>query len=194
MTPLSIMSREQLVHELIAPPALFSSLSVAEASTGNQSILPANEAACLQHKLAVAREILLRDLCAPLTRSNLLHSPDTVREWLTLHYCQAEHEIFTVLYLDVKLRLIRADDLFAGTLTHTSVYPREVVKQALSQNAASVIVAHNHPSGVAELSSADSQLTRELKQALALVDVRVLDHFIVAGTASPLSFAERGLL
>lgn len=193
MQSLSFMSREQLVHELIAPPALFSSLSVAEARTGNQSIFAANDAACVQHKLAVAREILLRDLCAPLTRSNLLHSPDTVREWLTLHYCQAEHEIFTVLYLDVKLRLIRADDLFAGTLTHTSVYPREVVKQALSQSAASVIVAHNHPSGMCEPSEADRVLTRSLADALGLVDIRLLDHFVV-GCDQVYSFAEHGLL
>ena len=98
------------------------------------------------------------------------------------------------LWLDAQNRLIKADELFSGSLTSTSVYPREVVKAALANNAAAVILAHNHPSGVAEPSSADEMLTRNLKSALALVDVRVLDHFIVAGNAQPLSFAERGLL
>jgi DNA repair protein RadC len=97
------------------------------------------------------------------------------------------------MFLDAQNRLIAADELFRGTLTQTSVYPREVVKAALKHNAAALILAHNHPSGVAEPSNADELLTRNLKQALALVDVRVLDHFIVAGNAA-LSLAERGLL
>ena len=96
--------------------------------------------------------------------------------------------------LDSQHRLIVAEELFRGTLSQTSVYPREVVRRALTHNAAAVVLAHNHPSGVAEPSRADEMLTRELKQSLALVDVRVLDHFIVAGAAPPLSFAERGLL
>ena len=96
--------------------------------------------------------------------------------------------------MDAQNCLIAAEELFHGTLTQTSVYPREVVKKALWHNAAAVVLAHNHPSGVAEPSNADQLLTRELKQALALVDVRVLDHFIVAGQNQPLSFAERGLL
>jgi DNA repair protein RadC len=98
------------------------------------------------------------------------------------------------LWLDAQNRLIRADELFTGTLTQTSVYPREVVKAALANNAAAVILAHNHPSGVAEPSPADEMLTRNLKASLAMVDVKVLDHFIVAGNGTPLSFAERGLL
>jgi DNA repair protein RadC len=98
------------------------------------------------------------------------------------------------LWLDAQNRLLRAEELFTGTLTQTSVYPREVVKAALACNAAAVILAHNHPSGVAEPSRADEMLTRSLKEALALVDVKLLDHFIVAGNAPPLSFAERGLL
>jgi DNA repair protein RadC len=96
--------------------------------------------------------------------------------------------------LDAQNRVIAAEELFRGTLTQTSVHPREVVKLALRHNAAGVILAHNHPSGVAEPSRADEALTASLKQALALVDVKVLDHFIVAGSAAPLSFAERGLL
>ena len=102
--------------------------------------------------------------------------------------------VFVVVFLDVQHRLIMLEEMFRGTLTQTSVYPREVVKAALAHNAAAVVFAHNHPSGVAEPSSADTHLTRELKQALALVDVKVLDHFIVAGTAAAVSFAERGLL
>ena len=103
------------------------------------------------------------------------------------------HEIFVVVFLDSQNRLLAAEELFRGTLAQTSVYPREVVKTALAHNAAAVIFAHNHPSGVAEPSRADEALTQSLKQALSLVDVKVLDHFIVAGT-STLSFAERGLL
>ena len=98
------------------------------------------------------------------------------------------------LWLDAQNRLVKADELFSGTLTQTSVYPREVVKAALANNAAAVILAHNHPSGVAEPSRADEVLTSSLKQALAMIDVKLLDHFIVAGSARPLSFAERGLL
>jgi DNA repair protein RadC len=117
-----------------------------------------------------------------------------VRDWLRLKLAAQPHEIFMVLWLDAQNRLIKADELFSGTLTQTSVYPREVVKAALSQNAAAAILAHNHPSGVAEPSRADEALTRSLKEALALVDVKLLDHFIVAGNQQPLSFAERGLL
>jgi len=103
------------------------------------------------------------------------------------------HEVFVCLQLDAQHRVIAIEELFRGTLTQTSVYPREVVKAALRVNAATVIFAHNHPSGVAEPSHADEILTRSLKSALALVDVQVLDHFIVAGTRI-MSFAERGLL
>ena len=103
------------------------------------------------------------------------------------------HEVFVALFLDAQNRVIGIEELFRGTLTQTSVYPREVVKRALHHNAAALIFAHNHPSGVAEPSRADEALTQALKQALALIDVRVLDHFIVAGSGV-LSFAERGLL
>jgi DNA repair protein RadC len=104
-----------------------------------------------------------------------------------------EHEVFIALFLDAQNRLLAADELFRGTLAQTSVYPREVVKRALAINAGAVIFAHNHPSGIAEPSRSDELLTASLKQALALVDVRVLDHLIVAGN-STVSFAERGLL
>lgn len=122
-----------------------------------------------------------------------LSSPAAVRDYLRLKLAALEHEVFVVLLLDAQNRLICAEDLFRGTLTQTSVYPREVVKLSLQHNAAAVIFAHNHPSGVAEPSRADEVLTLNLKQALSLVDVRVQDHFIVAG-AGTVSFAERGLL
>ena len=145
-------------------------------------------------QLQAVLEMSRRALAEAMKQDSLLNTPDTVRDYLRLHLAGLRHEVFFALWLDAQNRLIAAEELFRGTLTQASVYPREVVKKALAHNAAAVVLAHNHPSGVAELSSADSQLTRELKQALALVDVRVLDHFIVAGTASPLSFAERGLL
>lgn len=122
-----------------------------------------------------------------------LTSPQAVRDYLRLRIADREHEIFVVLFLDSQNRLIAAEELFRGTLAQTSVYPREVVKAALKHNAAAVIFAHNHPSGVAEPSRADEMLTVALKQALALVDIRTLDHFVVAGT-TVISFAERGLI
>jgi DNA repair protein RadC len=122
-----------------------------------------------------------------------LSSPASVRDYLRLALTGKEREEFWCVYLDAQNRVIAFESLFAGTLTQTSVYPREVVKYSLAHNAAAVIFAHNHPSGVAEPSRADELLTQSLKQALELVDIKVLDHFIVAGVAG-ISFAERGLL
>jgi DNA repair protein RadC len=136
--------------------------------------------AVLQHKFGQRTE-------------SMLNSPSAVRQYLTLRMAQLEHEVFMVLFLDSQNRAIAIEEMFRGTLTQASVYPREIVKRALQLNACSVIFAHNHPSGVAEPSHADENLTQNLKKALALVDVQVLDHFIVAG-AKTLSFAERGLL
>ena len=144
-------------------------------------------------KCAVARELVKRWLSEELKQRCVLSSPLAVRDYLRIHFAGQEYESFVTLFLDAQNRLIAAEEMFRGTLTQTSVYPREVVKSALRQNAAAVMFAHNHPSGVAEPSHADQILTQSLKQALALVDVKVLDHFIVAGT-STLSFAERGLL
>ena len=124
---------------------------------------------------------------------SVLTSPRLVREYLILKLAPREHEIFAALWLDAQNRVLACEELFRGTLTQTSVYPREVVKGALAQNAAAVIFAHNHPSGIAEPSRADELLTQSLKTALALVDVKVLDHFIVGG-AVVMSFSERGLL
>lgn len=122
-----------------------------------------------------------------------LASPAAVRSYLKLKLADRPHEVFVVVFLDAQNRVIAFDELFRGTLTQTSVYPREVVKEALAKNAAGVILCHNHPSGVAEPSIQDQALTRALTEALALVDVKVLDHFVVAGAAA-VSFAERGLL
>ena len=122
-----------------------------------------------------------------------LSSPSAVRDYLLLTLSGKEHEVFVVIFLDAQNRVLAADEMFRGTLTQTSVYPREIVKAALRHNAAAVIFAHPHPSGVAEPSRADELLTQTLQRALALVDVNVLDHFVIAG-ASALSFAERGLL
>ena len=122
-----------------------------------------------------------------------LNSPKTVQDYLRLHLADREQEVFVVLFLNAQHGLIASEQLFQGTLTQTSVYPREVVKSALKHNAAAVIFAHNHPSGIAEPSRADELLTQALKSALDLVDVKVLDHIIIAGAAS-LSFAECGRL
>ena len=122
-----------------------------------------------------------------------LTSPKDVKDYLTLHLNGLEHEVFGVLWLDAQNRLIATNDLFRGTLTQTSVYPREVVKSALAANAAGCILYHNHPSGFAEPSRADESLTQTLKTALALIDCKVLDHMIVGG-GNVMSFAERGLI
>jgi len=145
-------------------------------------------------QLKAVLELARRALSATLSERDVLASPAAVRDWLTLKLAGLGYEVFGAMWLDSKNRLIAWEELFRGTLAQTSVYPREVVKRALAHNAAAVLLCHNHPSGVAEPSNADELLTQNLKQALALVDVRVLDHFIVAGTGTPLSFAERGLL
>lgn len=145
-------------------------------------------------QLQAVLEMSRRALAEEIRQGDAFASPTLVRDYLRLHLAGLPHEVFFALWMDAQNRLIAAEELFRGTLTQTSVYPREVVKKALWHNAAAVVLAHNHPSGVAEPSTADEILTRELKQALALVDVRVLDHFIVAGQSHPLSFAERGLL
>lgn len=145
-------------------------------------------------RLEVAKELMCRALTESAQQTDMLDSPDRIRDLLRLRYAGLPHELFVVLLLNARHQLIEAVELFRGTLTQTSVYPREVVKLALARNAAAVVLTHNHPSGNGEPSRADEHLTHTLKQALALVDVRVLDHFIVAGTARPVSMAERGLI
>ena len=144
-------------------------------------------------QLAAILELSRRSLGAEMRACSALTSPQAVRDYLRLTLGGREHEVFVAIFLDAQHRVLSAEEMFRGTLTQTSVYPREIVKAALRANAAAVIFAHNHPSGVAEPSQADELLTRQLKESLAMVDVKVLDHFIVAGRAT-LSFAERGLL
>lgn len=191
---MSILSRADLVRELLAPAVGASSalplhVSDTVAPMGMDN-LPETE---LAHRLGVARELLLRDLREQMRTSPVMSSPQVLRDWLRLHCAGLQHEVFLVFYLDAHHRLIEAEELFRGTLTQTSVYPREVVKGALNRNAAALALAHNHPSGEAEPSRADELLTQTLKSALSLVDVRVIDHFIVAGDKI-VSFAELGLV
>ncbi|MDP1977023.1 MAG: DNA repair protein RadC [Undibacterium umbellatum] len=144
-------------------------------------------------QLHAVLELAKRAISEELQENASLSSPQAVKNYLQLMIGNKPHESFAILYLDVKNRLIKSEELFRGTLNHASVYPREVVKSALHQNAAAIILAHNHPSGSCEPSQADISLTQTLKQALALVDVRVLDHFIVANP-HVYSFAEHGLI
>jgi DNA repair protein RadC len=138
-------------------------------------------------------ELARRSLGQQLRQGPVFDSPERVKDYLRLAIGALGHEVFAVLFLDTQHRLIEYRELFRGTLTQTSVYPREVVKHALAAQAAAVVLAHNHPSGLAEPSRADEFLTQTLKSALALVDVRVLDHLVV-GADRVVSFAERGLL
>lgn len=159
----------------------------------NESMQTVDVQPRVRTKLQVAKELVRRSLTEAMRQRDVLSSPASVRDFLRMTLAGRDYEVFMVLFLDAQHRVIAPEEMFRGTLTQTSVYPREVVKRSLVNNAAAVIFAHNHPSGVAEPSHADELLTRSLKEALALVDVRVLDHFVVAGN-SVMSFAERGLL
>ena len=144
-------------------------------------------------ELVAVLELARRALAQQLTQKPLFNTPQAVRDYLQLQLGGLHHEVFAVLFLDSQHRLIALEEMFRGSLTQTSVYPREVVKQALTLNASSVVLAHNHPSGTAQPSRADEALTNTLKAALALVDVRVLDHFVVTASQA-VSMAELGLV
>ncbi|HLP30524.1 MAG TPA: DNA repair protein RadC [Geothrix sp.] len=156
---------------------------------------------CAAHGLGQAKyvqlqatlELARRHLLATLERGDVLGSPEATRRYLALRLRDRPQEVFAVLFLDNRHRVIAFEELFHGTIDGASVHPREVVRQAMGHNAAAVILAHNHPSGVAEPSRADESITRRLREALALVDIRVLDHVIV-GDGQAVSLAERGLL
>lgn len=139
--------------------------------------------------LALAQELLVEEL----TSRSVFEAPKAVADFLKLHFAGQPHESFVVLYLDSRHMLIAFEELFRGTLSQTSVYPREVLKRALHHNAAAIVIGHNHPSGSTEASHADELLTRSLRHALQMIDVRVVDHLIVAGSKT-LSFAEKGLI
>ncbi len=144
-------------------------------------------------ELQAAVEISRRQLCESMRAGPLLASPKATNDYLAARLRDLEHEVFCCLYLDKRHRLIKFEELFRGTIDGASVHPREIVKQALQRNAAAVIVAHNHPSGIAEPSPADELITQRIKEALALVDIRLLDHIIV-GDGHSVSLAERGCL
>jgi len=172
-----------------------------EGFSGLRQLLKADQQTfCRHHGLGTAKyaqlqavlEMARRYLNEGLKRGDSLTSPQETRQFLSSKLRDYAHEVFAVLFLDQRHRVIRFDEMFRGTIDGASVYPREVVKKALEYNAAAVIFAHNHPSGVAEPSQSDERITQRLKEALGLVDIRVLDHFVVGDDV--ISFAERGLL
>ncbi len=180
----------ELARELLTQFGSLTKLCMADLATFSQQpgMGPAKYA-----QLQAVMEMARRALAEQIRQGAIMDSPQSVKDYLRLSMRSKPHEIFTVIFLDGQHRTIVTEELFRGTLTQASVYPREVVKRALFHNAAAVIFAHNHPSGSAEPSKADEMLTQSLKQALALVDVRVLDHFVV-GSEEVVSFAERGLI
>jgi DNA repair protein RadC len=180
----------QLAQALLDRFGGFAGLMRAESAqlAGVKGLGPAKRA-----EIAAVLEIARRALKAPLTQAPVFDSPEAVQAYLRLQLGGLDHEVFAVMFLDAQHRLIEMETLFQGSLTQTSVHPREVVKRALALGAGAVILAHNHPSGVAEPSRADALLTTALSQALALVEVRVLDHFVV-GAGGATSMAQRGLM
>ncbi|MBX9895265.1 MULTISPECIES: DNA repair protein RadC [unclassified Nitrosomonas] len=179
------LARELLSH--------FGSLtSIFAASQNNFCQIPGMGIAKYAQLQAVL-EMSRRALGEELKKGNTLSSPELVRNFLRLSLANKQHEVFIGIFLDAKNHAIATEELFSGTLTQTSVYPREIIKRALFHNAAAIIFAHNHPSGVAEPSHADKILTQSLKQALAFIDVKVLDHFVI-GNGTALSFAEHDLI
>lgn len=179
------LARELLLH--------FGSLTnIFAASQSNFCQLPGMGMAKYAQLQAVL-EMARRALGEELKCGNAMNSPRLVRDFLRLSLANKQHEVFIGIFLDAKNHAIATEELFSGTLTQASVYPREIIKRALYHNAAAIIFAHNHPSGIAEPSHADKVLTQSLKQALSLVDVQVLDHFIV-GNGTALSFSEHDLI
>jgi DNA repair protein RadC len=180
----------QMAQELLDGFGGLSGLLAAEpaALAGVKGLGPAKRA-----ELAAVLEMARRTLAAQLRAAPVFGSPQAVKDYLQLQLGQRPHEVFAVLFLDTQHRLLAFEELFRGTLGQASVYPREVVKRALALNAAAAILAHNHPSGVAEPSRADELLTQTLRSALALVDVKLIDHFVV-GHGAVVSFAESGRL
>ena len=179
----------QLSQELLGPDGIAGLL---QASVQSLKLItglgPAKQA-----ELLAVFELARRALSQRLKEREAFHTPDAVKQYLQLQLAHKNHEVFAVLFLDNQNRLLAMEELFRGTLSQTSVYPREVVIRALHHQAAAVVLSHNHPSGSVQPSRADEHLTQTLKAALALVDVRVLDHIIV-GQGQALSMAEQGLM
>ncbi|PJI96428.1 DNA replication and repair protein RadC [Acidovorax sp. 69] len=193
----------QMAQELLDPPSLDATSGKVSGGFGGIAGLLHTSAADLTRikglgpakraELVAVLELARRALAQQLREREVFDSPGAVQHYLQLHLAAKGHEVFAVLFLDAQNRLLAMEELFRGTLTQTSVYPREVVLRALHHQAAAVVLAHNHPSGSVEPSRADEALTQTLKTTLALVDVRVLDHVIVA-PGQALSMAERGLV
>ena len=193
----------QMAHELLEPPTVDPASGKVSGGFGGIAGLLHTSAADLTRikglgpakraELVAVLELARRALAQQLREREVFDSPDTVKHYLQLHLAAKGHEVFAVLFLDSQNRLLAMEELFRGTLTQTSVYPREVVLRALHHQAAAVVLAHNHPSGSVQPSRADEALTQTLKTTLALVDVRVLDHVIVA-PGQALSMADKGLM
>src|ERR1700704_4891899 len=180
----------QLAHQLLENFGCLAGLLQAQPADlkGIKGFGPAKRA-----EISAVMELARRSLSQQLAARPVFDSPQRVKDFLRLQIGHLAHEVFAVLFLDAQNRLLKLEEMFRGTLTQTSVYPREVVKRALELRSGAVILAHNHPSGAAEPSRADEFLTKSLTTALQLIDVRVLDHFVV-GQSEVVSFAERGLL
>jgi DNA repair protein RadC len=179
----------ELSQELLATDGIAGLLQATPASLKLvKGLGPAKQA-----ELLAVFEIARRAMLQRLQEREAFHTPDAVKQYLQLQLAHKNHEVFAVLFLDSQNRLLAMEELFRGTLSQTSVYPREVVLRALHHQAAAVVLSHNHPSGSVQPSRADEALTQNLKASLALVDVRVLDHIIV-GQGQALSMAEQGLL
>ena len=193
----------QMAQELLDPPSIDAATGKTSGGFGGVAGLLHTSAADLERikglgpakraELVAVLELARRALAQQLQEGEVFESPDAVKHYLQLHLAYKGHEVFAVLFLDSQHRLLALEEMFRGTLTQTSVYPREVVLRALHHQAAAVVLAHNHPSGNVQPSRADEALTQTLKTTLALVDVRVLDHVIVA-PGQALSMAEKGLL
>lgn len=192
---LSLLDREQLEAVLLDPPAIEPQLLQCSDHAATAFLPPPTSPRTtrIRHVLAAAHELLVRVASEAIAGRPLLDSPSLVKDFFKVMFAGAERETFVVVFVDVRMRAIAVEELFLGTVTQTAVYPREVVRRALHHNASGVLCGHPHPSGVAEPSRADEHLTQQLKAALAIVDVRLLDHLVVSGS-SCVAFSERGLL
>jgi DNA repair protein RadC len=194
---LKLLDRAQLEAIVLQPPAT-TSIPLVCSDIAVLKYLPPPATARevqLRHVIAAAHELLTRITADAIRGRSTIENPTLMKDFLRVYFAGCERESFVVVYLDAKHRVIESEELFAGTLTQTAVYPREIVKRALHFNAAAVCLSHVHPSGSPEPSKADEHLTVVIRQALSLVDVRVIDHIIVAANGSEAtSMAERGLV
>jgi DNA repair protein RadC len=188
MSEMHELADDQLAHILLASANPYN--MVQEATPGWSADVHQH---LMSRKLAAARELLLRQFGIEAIQRTMIGTPEVMKEYLTSHLVPLPYEAFVCIFLDSKNRILLSKEMFRGTLTQTSVYPREIVREALGCNAAAVLLAHNHPSGIAEPSHADRHLTNTAQQALQLVDVKIMDHMIVA-QGQFFSFAEKGLV